>query len=104
MLTETQQAHINTQIHVELLDLEKHVAWHDSYSLDQFVVRQTDAGWVAMVKAHRNGKPVIAYVNGGTFAACLELAGEFAQRGCLTWQLDKHPSKRMKGLLRPFYR
>jgi len=88
-----QQAAINRAIAAAFLDLDKHVAWNGAYSLDQVVVRRTEEGWTGIVKAHRNGSQYVAFVNAASFVECLELLGEFADRGVLAYAPDKYPPK-----------
>lgn len=96
---DARQALINKSIASEWLDLEKHVAWHGGYKLDQAVCRQNDEGWLLILKAHRNGRVYAAFIQAATLAEAYELGGEFAARGILTWQQDNWPSKRLKKLL-----
>lgn len=93
------QETINRQIAGQLLDLDKHVAWHGGYVLDQVVFRRVDQGWTVIVKAHRNGHAYAAFVNGESLLDTMELVGEFADRGILAWSDDKYPSNRLKKLL-----
>lgn len=95
--TDAWQALINRKVAAELLDLDKHIGWTDSMVLDQLVCRRTVEGWLVIIKAHRNGARRAAFVSGATYTEALELAGEFAARGCLTWQKDKWPPKRLEG-------
>ena len=95
-ITEVHQELINRGIAAQWLDLEKHVAWHGRYVLDQVVARRDDDGWTLMVKASRGKQVYIAYVKAETLAATYELAGEWADRGVFAWQHDEYPSKRLK--------
>lgn len=93
------QALVNRKIAAEWLDVEKHVAWHGGYRLDQVVCRQADDGWLLILKAHRNGNCYAAFVTAPTLPEAYELTGEFAARGVLAWQADKWPSNRLRHLL-----
>lgn len=79
--------------------MEKHIAWHGGYRLDQVVVRQNEDGWLLMLKAHRNGRAYVSFLQAATLPEAFELGGEFASRGILTWQDDKWPSKWLKDVL-----
>ncbi len=94
--TDARQAWLNKQIGSEWLDIEKHIAWHGGYRLDRLIVSRNDDGWLLMVKAHRNGRPYVSFLQGGTVAEAFELGGEFSARGVLTWQADEWPSKWLK--------
>lgn len=87
------QAFINSKIGAEFLDIEKHVAWNGGFVLDQVICRRTKDGWLMLIKVHRNSRQVVAFVAASTYTEAYELAGEFASRGCLTWQDDKWPPK-----------
>lgn len=97
MFFQQTQASINTYLINGLLDLEKEIAFCGDRVLDQLVVKRTGDGWLGMVKASKGGRPCVAFVSGDTYAGTLELAGEFARRACFTWQVDKWPSKQVKG-------
>lgn len=93
------QAHINKQIAAEWLDIEKLVAWHGGYRLNAVLIKKNDEGWLLMIKAHRNGRAYVAYVQSASLAEAYEFGGELSSRGLLTWQDDKHPSNWLKKLL-----
>ena len=81
-----------------ILDVEKHLAWHNDVELDQLIFRNVSEGVQVLFKGVRRGKPVVAWVNGKNFIHALELAGEDAFIGRLVWKPDKWPSKRVKAL------
>lgn len=93
------QSHLNKAIGAEWLDLQKHVAWHGGYRLCQVVVRRNEEGWLLILKAHRNGRAYVSFVQTETLPEAYELGGEFASRGVLTWQHDEWPGKWVKKLL-----
>lgn len=99
---DAKQAFINRSIGAQFLDLEKHVSWHGGFILDQVVFRRQEEGWVVIFKVHRNGQAYAAFINGATLPETIELAGEFADRGILSWSQDKYPSNRLKKLLKRF--
>lgn len=98
-LFDTQQAFVNKQIAAEWLDTAKHVAWHYGMSLDQVVCKKNEAGWLLIIKAHKNRRVYASFVQAASLAEAFELGGELAARGHLTWKWDKWPSKRLKRLL-----
>ncbi len=87
------QEWVNTSINAMYLDIDKHIAYVDALVLDQVLCRATETGWLLILKAHRGRKSYAAFIATETLAEAYELAGEFAARGCLTWQLDKWPPK-----------
>lgn len=93
------QETIHRAIAAQWLDLDKHIAFHGAYVLDQVVCRRQDDCWQMILKAHRNGRPYASYVSAPSMWEAFELTGEFADRGVLTWQADDYPSKRLKRLL-----
>ena len=97
-----EQAWINMQIGAAWLDLEKHVAWHGEYVLDQVVARQDDDGWMVVLKAYRRVTAYVTFISARTMSEAYDLAGEMASKGSLTWQVDKWPSTRLKRLLAHF--
>lgn len=99
MNTETSQAWINTQIGFSWLDMEYHVAWHGGYVLDQVVARREDYGWLIVLKATRGKTAYASFTEARTLTEAYELVAEFAERGVLTWQRDKWPSRRVKRFL-----
>lgn len=90
------QALINRKIGAEWLDLEKHVAWHGGWRLDQVICKVNEEGWLLILKAHRNGRRAVAFIQAETMPEAYELCGEFAARGVLTWQPDKWPPKKRR--------
>lgn len=98
-LFDAKQAFVNQQIAAEWLDIQKHVAWHGGYLLDQVVCRQNKDGWLLIIKVHRRGRVYAAFVQTETVAEAYELGGEWASRGLLTWQHDDWPSKWLQRLL-----
>lgn len=97
--TDARQAFLNAQVGNEWLDLEKHAAWHGGYRLNQVICRKNEDGWQLIVKAHRNGRAYVAYLQTGSLPEAFEFGGEFASRGLLTWQHDDWPSKWLKRTL-----
>lgn len=93
------QARINQQIAAEWLDMEKLVAWHGGYRLNALIVKKNEHGWMLMVKAHRNGRAYVAYVQSESLPEAYEFGGELASRGLLTWQHDGYPTTWLKRLL-----
>lgn len=93
------QAGVNRQIKAEWLDVEKHVAWHGGYILDQISVRRNEDGWQLILKVYRNGRPYVSYVQTDTLPEAFDFGGELASKGLLTWQSDEWPSKWLKKLL-----
>lgn len=98
--TDATQTFLNRQIASEWLDIEKHIAWHGGYVLNQVVCKRNEEGWLLIVKAHRNGRAYAAFLQTGTLAEAYELGGEFASRGVFTWQDDRWPSKWLKRQLK----
>lgn len=96
---DAKQAHVNKQIAAEWLDLEKHVGWHGGYRLDQVVCRHNEDGWLLILKAHRNGRAYVAFLQTESLPEAYEFGGELAARGLLTWQHDKWPSRWLKETL-----
>lgn len=97
--TDARQAFLNAQIGNEWLDIEKHVAWHGGYRLNQVICRQNEEGWLLIIKAHRNGRAYKAFLQAASLPEAYEFGGELASRGLLTWQHDEWPSKWLKRTL-----
>lgn len=87
------QTWVNSQINAMYLDIDKHIAYVDAMVLDQVLCRATETGWLLILKAHRGKASYAAFIATETLSEAYELAGEFAARGCLTWQRDKWPPK-----------
>lgn len=87
------QEWVNSSINAMYLDIDKHIAYVDALVLDQVLCRATEIGWLLILKAHRGRKSYAAFIATESLAEAYELAGEFAARGCLTWQRDKWPPK-----------
>jgi len=96
---DTGQAFVNKQIAAQWLDLQKHVAWHGGYRLDQVVCRKNADGWLLILKAHRNGRAYASFLQTESLEEAYEFGGELAARGLLTWQQDKWPSRWLKETL-----
>lgn len=90
------QALINRRMGNDWLDLEKHVAWHGGYVLDQVIAGKNEGGWLLILKAHRNGRAYACFIQCASLSEAYELGGEFGSRGVLTWQPDKRPGKWVK--------
>lgn len=56
-----------------LLDMCKNAFWMYAVDVTGMFCFRTEDGWLAMVKGSRNGKRVVAYFNGPTYPAALEL-------------------------------
>lgn len=89
------QAHINKLIGQEFLSLEELLGWSCGVVLNQLLVRRTRQGWQTIIKGRKRGKNVVAYIEVDSFSDGVELAGEFASRGCLDWRPDKYPPKNL---------
>lgn len=97
--TDAFQAFINKQIGSDWLDLEKHVAWHGGYVLDQVICRRNEKGWQLILKVWRKGRPFVTYWQAESLAEAYELGGQMASKGFFTWEPDKWPSKWLKDAL-----
>lgn len=87
----TRQTWLNRVIRADVLDFAQNISYMDGMVLDELVVKATEDGWLAIVKAHRNGRRRVAYVGARTYAEAVELAADFAAKGVLTWQKAKRP-------------
>lgn len=87
------QIWVNRHIQATVLDVAVNVGTIDRMVMDQLVVKATKDGWLALVKAHRGRRQLVAYVAGSTYGEALELAADFAEKGLLTWQADRWPPK-----------
>lgn len=56
-----------------------------------FYVR--DGVWHAVVKADFSGRPMVAFLNVGSFARCVEVTCEYTFHSWLRWKDDNKPPK-----------
>lgn len=80
----------------ELLDIGKHVAWDGGYSLTEVAFKQTQDGWLVVIKATRRGKPWVAFVGARSYENALRLGAEWAYEGLFKWKQDDWPSEAVK--------
>lgn len=96
MLKQTTQGWVNHWIRNEILDIAVHVAWMYHYELYQVVISEVETGWRAVVKAHRQKRFYVAFVETETYAETLSVVGYFAAKGCFDWKTDLWPTKYIK--------
>lgn len=87
------------------LTLQEHIGWHHNAVLTGLSFYVRDGVWNSVIKADFGNRPMVAFVNVGTFARCLETTAYLASKGYLTWQPDKKPPRtRAKQRPLPFNR
>lgn len=85
------QTWVNRQIQGTILDIQQNIAWNYQMVLTSVTCKDDDDCWLVIIKAYRGRHKKVAFVAGATYGEALELAGEFASRGCLTWKAARKP-------------
>lgn len=65
----------------------------DGMALYSATVALAPGGCRVMLKATRRGSYWVSFVNGATWIEALETTLEWAEKGVLTWRVDKYPPK-----------
>lgn len=93
------QRQINRAIAAEFLDLVQHLAFEQNLHLNQLVLRRTETGWQAIIKASRGKKNLVDFVDCPSFQEVIELTGNFAAEGLFSFIHDKYPPKYVRAEL-----
>lgn len=76
--------------------MEEIIGWTYNALLTGVSFRYADGVWTAVIKAVKDGHPIVSYVNVGKFGRCVEVAIDLASKGLLVWYPDQHPVKTWK--------
>lgn len=69
------------------------LGWEYNAVLTSLTFRIKDGVWSSVVKADFGPRPMVAFVDVGSFARCVEVTIEFATKRSLKWYPDKYPPK-----------
>lgn len=73
------------------MGLQQTTAFVDGMELYSATVSEAAGGYRVMLKAKRRGIYYVSWANGTTWADALECVLEWAEKGVLTWRVDKYP-------------
>ena len=73
----------------DTLDLEKLVGWHYRAELKGFNVKKQEDCWLAVVKATKAGRSMVAFVSGRDYAECIENTIFHLTTQSMSWRDDK---------------
>lgn len=71
------------------LELDKWLAWYEYVTLSGYSLSQRSNGWLLVVKAEKQGKPVVAFKGGHSPWDCWDSFLMGIHRGDLQWKVDK---------------
>ena len=75
------------------VELKEQLGWRYGAVLTGLSFYLRDGVWSAVIKANFENRPMVAFINVGDFARCVEVAVEIVETGRLYWQPDKRPPK-----------
>lgn len=73
--------------------MQEIVGWVYNAVLTGVAYRIYDGQWSCIIKADFGARPMVAYVNGRSFAHCVDNSCEVAEAKVLTWYPDRYPPK-----------
>lgn len=73
--------------------IDQHIGWNYNGVLTGLSFYVRDGIWHAVIKADIAGRPMVAFLNVGTFARCVEVCAEYAFRSWLIWKPDERPPR-----------
>jgi len=73
--------------------LIQHIGWRYNAVLTGLSFYVRDGVWHSVIKADFGNRPMVAFLNVGTFERVIEVTEEYASRGWLNWKEDRKPPK-----------
>lgn len=73
--------------------LQETIGWVYNAVLTGLHFRVRDGIWTAVIKADFGDRAQVAFLDVGTFARCIEVCAEYAEKGQLRWYPDKYPPR-----------
>lgn len=73
--------------------LQEEIAYNFGAQLTGLSFYVRDGVWHAVVKADFSGRPMVAFLNVGTFARCVEVTCEYTFHSWLRWKADAKPPR-----------
>lgn len=71
--------------------LKESLAWKYAAVLTSIQFRETDDGWLVVIKADHGRRPMVSFLNVNCLEDCPRVACEYAGKGTLYWKPDKWP-------------
>ena len=73
--------------------LQESIGWEYNAILTGVSFRVKNGVWTCIIKADFGSTAMVAFIDVGSFARCVEVSCEFAAKGHLTWHKDKYPAQ-----------
>jgi len=72
------------------------IGWHYGANLTSIQFTCRDDVWTAIIKADFGNDAMVAFLDVGDFARCIEVTIEFIEEELLKWHKDKYPPPRKR--------